>query len=57
MEPNGIIQKSYTLTVWLDQALSAAAAANERSDSAELRVRLAASFGKNPDGTPKAVEQ
>lgn len=59
MEPtdsNAIVAKSYTITNWIDAALATAAKANERSESAELRVRLAASFGKNPDGTPKAGE-
>ena len=59
MEPtdsNAIVAKSYTITNWIDAALATAAKANERSESAELRVRLAARFGKNPDGTPKAGE-
>lgn len=51
---NALIVQAYSLPAWLKAKIEDEARRNERAASAELRVRLAASFGLRTDGTPLA---
>lgn len=51
---NMLVVQAYSLPAWLKAKIGDEARLNERTASAELRVRLAASFGLRPDGTPMA---
>lgn len=54
MEGSNLVVQAYSLSEWLKVRLEDEARNNERAASAELRVRLAASFGLRTDGTPLA---
>lgn len=54
MEGSNLVVQAYSLPEWLKVRLEDEARNNERAASAELRVRLAASFGLRTDGTPLA---
>lgn len=56
MDENGsaLVVQAYSLPGWLKAKIEEEARRNERAASAELRVRLAASFGMRTDGTPLA---
>lgn len=51
---NALVVQAYSLPGWLKAKIEDEARMNERAASAELRVRLAASFGLRTDGTPLA---
>ena len=48
---NTLIVRAYSMPAWLVVMLDDEAKRNERAASAEVRVRLAASFGLRTDGT------
>lgn len=50
-----LIVKSYAMPDWLVGEIARAAKVNDRSDSAEIRVRLAGSFGRRADGSAITV--
>ena len=49
---NMLVVQAYSLPAWLKAKIDDEARRNERAASAELRVRLAASFGLRTDGMP-----
>ena len=49
---NTLIVRAYSMPVWLVTMLDDEAVRNERTASAEVRVRLATSFGRKTDGSP-----
>lgn len=49
---NALVVQAYSLPVWLKVKIEDEARRNERAASAELRVRLASSFGRRTDGMP-----
>lgn len=49
---NTLIVRAYSMPTWLVIMLDDEAVRNERTASAEVRVRLAASFGLKTDGSP-----
>lgn len=49
------VLRSYSMPAWLAGELQRSARMNERSESAEMRVRLARSFGRNVDGSPMTI--
>jgi len=51
---NTLVVQAYSLPAWLKVKIEDEARMNERTASAELRVRLAASFGLRTDGMPLA---
>ena len=51
---NMLVVQAYSLPAWLKAKVEDEARRNERAASAELRVRLAASFGLRTDGTQLA---
>lgn len=46
-----LIVKSYAMPDWLVGEIARSAKVNDRSDSAEIRMRLAGSFGRRVDGS------
>ncbi len=45
------VLRSYSMPAWLAGELQRSARMNDRSESAEMRVRLAGSFRRNVDGS------
>lgn len=45
------VLRSYSMPAWLAGELQRSARMNDRSESAEMRVRLAGSFGRRADGS------
>jgi len=52
---NMLVVQAYSLPAWLKAKIEDEARMNERTASAELRVRLSASFGLRTDGMPIEV--
>ena len=51
---NTLVVRAYSMPAWIVKKVDETAEQNERTASAEVRVRLATSFGLKTDGSPIA---